>query len=452
MDARPYHTYSNQRLMIPTHAIAFIAVLWAAPALHAERAFGFGSNSRGGEGGDVLTVNRLDDEVRQPKPGMLRWALNQPGPRIIRFSIAGTISLKDRIVVRQGRVTVDGSTAPGLGICVRGGSLEFEGCSDIILRGLRVRLGDETTLDRNRREKRKRPQNSSGLDCIGLHECRRVLLDHLSLSWSCDELLSVVRCQDVTVQWCLFAEPLSNWKLHPYGDNHAFALNASASTLTVYRCLFAHYIMRGPQFEANDMRKGDRWGVKMEAIGNVMFDYQRSGSRYTAGVEDHKSDAVGKTFQFQFIANEYIAGDASQNRPIEIILKHGTAANVRVGVADNGSAVLGGLTPAPLLCLTEDGHRLKEAASSVRAQIHEGRLFSSPNAPPTTRAFADWQRFLATVGCSHARDAADARIIEETAKHRNRDPLSSQDKVGGWPDLDGKDRATWDAARRLLVR
>ncbi|MCP5556793.1 MAG: hypothetical protein H7A55_03480 [Verrucomicrobiaceae bacterium] len=438
--------------MIPTHAIALIAVLWAAPALHAEKAFGFGSSSRGGEGGNVLMVTRLDDDVRQPKPGMLRWALTQPGPRIIRFGVAGTISLKDRIIIRQGRVTVDGRDAPALGVCIRGGSLEFEGCSDIILRNFRVRLGDDSTIERNRREKRKRPKNSSGLDCIGLRDCRRVLLDHLSLSWCCDELLSVVRCQEVTAQWCIFAEPLSNWKLHPYGDNHAFALNASASTLTVYRCLFAHYIMRGPQFEANDIRKKDRWNVKMEAIGNVMFDYQRSGSRYTAGVEDHKSDAVGKSFQFQFIANEYIAGDASQNRPVEIIIKHGTASNVRVGIDDNGSAILEGPTPASKLCITEDGKRLTDAPSGAQKQIRNERIFTSPNPPPAARAFGDWQRFLATVGCSHARDFADARIIEDIVKHRNRDPISSQDKVGGWPDLDGNKRSSVGPVELLLGR
>ena len=150
-------------------------------------------------------VTRLDDDVKKPVPGMLRWALLQKGPRIIRFTVAGELWLKDRVVVRQGRVTVDGAGAPGAGVTVRGGSLEFTGCEEVILRHFRVRLGDEQVRKRLKQQKRKRPSGSAGLDCVSLHECRGVVLDHLSLAWSCDELLAVVRCQRVTVQWCLFA-------------------------------------------------------------------------------------------------------------------------------------------------------------------------------------------------------------------------------------------------------
>ena len=43
----------------------------------------------------------------------------------------------------------------------------------------------------------------------------------------------------MTIQWCILSEPLAGRKLHPYGDNHAFAINANASTLSVHHCLFA---------------------------------------------------------------------------------------------------------------------------------------------------------------------------------------------------------------------
>lgn len=438
-------------MRVLTPLLIALGALSPLTPLNAGEAFGFGSTSRGGTGGKVLMVTRLDDDLARPQPGMLRWALSQDGPRIIRFALAGTISLKDRIIVRQGQVTIDGRDAPEQGICIRGGSLEFDRCSDVILRYFRVRLGDETTLAKNRRAHLKRPKNSNGLDCINLSECQRVLLDHLSLSWCCDELLSVVRCQGVTAQWCLFSEPLSNAKVHPYGDHHAYCLNASASTLTVHHCLFARYVMRGPQFEANDMRKADKWAVKMEAISNVMFDYERSGSRYTAGIEDHQKEAVGKSFQFQFLGNEYLDHDGPQ-KPVEIVLKHGIASNVRVGIDGNRTTQFDGITPSSRLCVTEHGEALDKAPTSAQRQIQSKRLFTSPNPPPADIIIDHLPTFLAYVGCSHARDSVDQRIISDVQRDKQHDPIKSQDSVGGWPALDGRGIEPRPLADRLLQR
>lgn len=338
----------------------------------------------------LLHVTRLDDDVRNPQPGMFRWALEQPGSRRIEFKVAGDVKLKDRIKIDQGSVTVDGHNAPGLGVCIRGGSLEFDGVANVTLRYIRVRLGDETTRSRLKREKRSRPKSSVALDCVEISNCRDVLIEHCSFSWSCDELLSVSRSRNVVVRYCILSEPLGDRRLHPYGDEHAYALLASASTLTVERCLFAHFVMRGPQFEANDMRKGDRFSVKMAARDNVVFDYKRSGSRYTAGVEDHKEDARGMTFQFLFQNNLYI-GEPTMYGAIERVEKHGLHPGVKV--------------------------------------INEG------NVELRSLDSLDRKAWLAEVGCSHRRDAADARILQELQANRLRKTLRSQREVGGWPDL-----------------
>src|SRR5581483_11984416 len=116
-----------------------------------------------------------------------------------------------------------------------------------------------------------------------------------------DEIFGIVQCKNVTIQWCLLAEPLSNPAIHPYGDNHAFGLNLSASTLSLHHTLLAHYVMRGPQFEANDVRRTLGFEPRFEAVNNVLFDYARSGSRYTTGIEDHPDEAAGTHFAFQFI-------------------------------------------------------------------------------------------------------------------------------------------------------
>jgi hypothetical protein len=333
--------------------------------------------------------------------------------------------LKDRILVREGRVTVDGSDAPGDGVCLRGGALEFKGCSEVILRHLRVRLGDEAVLKKLKRERRKRPSGSNGLDCVNLDECRGVVLDHLSLGWSCDELLSVVRCQQVTVQWCLLAEPLGHPKLHPYGENHAFALNASASMLSVHHCVFAHYWMRGPQFEANDMRRRDAWQVKMEAISNVMADFGRSGSRYTTGVEDHQKEVLQRKFEFQFAGNVYL-DTGSTGRSIEAITRHGVHSGVQVWLAGNWfREALGGFAQDASGVRLDNGSVIARAPAAVRRQISEQRLFESPNSPAMDLGGDGLERLLDTVGAGPKRDGVDQRVIAEVLRGKVRPVLKS---------------------------
>lgn len=388
--------------------------------------FGWGHGVRGGEGGTELMVTRLDDDVKKPVPGMLRWALKQKGARVIRFAVQGDLWLKDRIVVRDGRVTVDGSDAPGKGVCVRGGSLEFAGCQDIVLRHFRLRLGDETVLRKLKQSRRKRPMGSSGLDCVNLAECRGVVLDHLSLAWSCDELISVVRCQRVTVQWCLLAEPLGHPKLHPYGDNHAYGINASASTLTVHHCVLAHYWMRGPQFEANDMRRGDAWQVKMEAVSNVLADFGRSGSRYTTGVEDHSKEVSKRTFEFQFAGNVYL-DTGGTGRGVEAVTRHGVHAGVRVWLAGNWfRKARGDFAQDASAVRLDDGSEMATAPAQVRRQIREKRLFTSPNSPVMDLGGSGLGRLLDAVGAGPVRDAHDRRVINEILQAKVRPVIASQ--------------------------
>lgn len=409
------------RLMITLALCACLPSLFAANEIAFDGAAGFGACAKGGKGGRVIEVTRLDDDLKNPPEGSFRWAATQEGPRSVKFRVAGTIVLQDAVMIREPFLTIDGRDAPGMGICLRGGSLEFKDTHDIIVRHIRVRLGDETTLRKVRSQGLKRPKGSGALDCIELKNCRDAIFDHVSTSWSCDELFSVVHCQNVTVQWCILAEPLSNPELHPYGDNHAFCFNSSADTLSVHHCLFARYVMRGPQFEANDMRKGDDYAVQMEAINNVMFDYQRSGSRYTTGIEDHKDEAAVKGYAFQFIGNVYL-GDPK--RPaIEAVMKHEVHDGVRAFVDDRR-----------LVQLSDTKGREKLMPDALK-QMQEKPLFTSPVPIPPQSADEVLRSVLEGAGCSHARDAVDERVIASVRKKKFQEVLRSQNEVGGWPKL-----------------
>ena len=102
---------------------------------------GYGRFTLGGRGGDVYHVTNLDDDG----PGSLRQGFwYQEGPRTIVFDVGGTITLKKPIEIREkSHITIAGQTAPGDGITLRDNGLQIKNSTHIIVRYLRIRLGDK---------------------------------------------------------------------------------------------------------------------------------------------------------------------------------------------------------------------------------------------------------------------------------------------------------------------
>jgi hypothetical protein len=195
----------------------------------------------------------------------------------------------------------------------------------------------------------------------------------------------------------------------------------------------AHYVMRGPQFECNDVRRGMDYDVKMEAINNVMFDYQHSGSRYTAGIEDHPEEAVGTTFRFQFINNRYI-GEPSKPE-ICCTLKHGVVDRLKVYVAGNiGPHRTQGDIDEQAVLFSEKTP-MRKAGAAEQAQVSDQPLFSAPIAVTIQPAEQAAKLVLEQVGCNTKRDAIDLRILDDVEHVRLGKVVHSQDDVGGWPVL-----------------
>jgi len=397
---------------------------------------GFGAASRGGAGGRELLVSSLEDDAKNPRPGTLRWAVQQTGARIVRFRVAGNIRLQAPLRVTEPLLTLDGSDAPGGGVCICDHTFECRKTHDVVVRYVRFRHGDEATLRAVEAAGLERPKGSGDLDCVSLDDSRDILFDHCSLSWSCDEIFGIVRCQNVTIQWCLLAEPLANPRIHPYGDRHAFGLNLSANTLSLHHCLLAHYHMRGPQFEANDVRRDLGYDIRMEAINNVLFDYERSGSRYTTGIEDHADEAVGTKFQFQFLNNLYLNGDDSKPE-IEAVLKHGVIEPLQVYIAGNIGPKRKNLRLDEIAgVVTDTKQAMRAAADEVQRQVSSQRLFQAAIPVTSESAEAAYERILQDAGCSRVRDAVDKRIIADVINRRFGKIVKSQNEVGGWPNLD----------------
>jgi hypothetical protein len=428
------------RRLVLSMALAALAL----PASAMNAAEGFGAGARGGAGGKVLLVTRLDDDPRHATEGSLRWALKQKGPRIVRFAVGGDVILRDHIIVREPFLTIDGSTAPEPGVCLRNGSLEFKNTHDIIVRHLRIRLGDETVLRKNREAGLSRPKGSGGLDCVSLDDSERILFDHCSLSWSCDEIFGIVRCRDVTIQWCILSEPLTNPHIHPYGDNHAFCVNASANTLSIHHCLMHRFVMRGPQFECNDMRSQDRYTVRMEAVNNVISGYTHSGSRYSLGVEKNNGTREGKTFEFQFFNNFYIPAK-EKAETIEAITRHGTDADVHCAM--RGNLLLDaawnhrsaprlhplshkGIMP-PVRVNGPDTRNLLQRMNHASFMKNSGGGVFQPPVPVTMSSARDaCLQVLSSAGDSRRNDPIDARVRREVISLNFGAPVHSPGEVG----------------------
>ncbi len=376
----------------------------------------------------------------------------------MKFAVSGDINLKDRIIIREPYLTLDGSDAPRDGVTIRDGSLMFRDTHDIIVRQVRIRLGEEAAARQRREYHTKRPPHSAGLDCVSLDDSQRIVFDHCSLSWSCDEIFGITRCRDVTIQWCLLSEPLASPRLHPYGDRHAFPINASASTLSVHHCLIAHFVMRGPQFEANDMRPQDQYTVQMEAVNNVIFDYEQSGARYGCGVEKDNGTANGKQFQFQFLNNLFIT-DSAAKPPIEAITKHGVINAVRIGAAGNECEIYDrparGSQGAARAFASGKGPVWNETIATART-LQKRTIVAPPfwNHAEESRALASQasiaplftttasrnpesasdaaRHVLSEAGCIWSRDATDRRAQENVKNHRFGRVLLSVPRFFSW--------------------
>lgn len=363
---------------------------------------GFGAGTPGGRGGKVYVVTTLADYDKDEPLilGSLRAALETKEPVIVVFAVGGNIQLKRRLWVGNPYVTIAGQTAPGDGICLEGQLSVGNGNHDVIIRYLRVRLGDLL------------PGNA---DTLGGRNGRNIIFDHCSVSWSIDECMSVYLNQNTTVQWCLVAESLYQSK-HVKGD-HGYGGIWGGDRASFHHNLLAHHSSRNPRF-ARDANLTDY-------RNNVIYNW------------GYKSAYGGEDSRINMIANYYKFGPATREDARSRIME--PAPTGQYYIADN--FVLG--SPE----VTADNWQGVRSKGPILPGQRAGKPFEA--APVTTQTPQEaYDLVLAHVGCSRPRrDSLDTRIIEEvrtgTAKFGatwgggGKGIIDSQDNVGGWPELKG---------------
>ncbi len=360
---------------------------------------GAGRFALGGRGGRVMTVTTLADAG----PGSLRDAVEAKGPRTIVFAVSGTIKLTKPLRIRESRITIAGQSAPGDGITLRDHPLEVA-ADDVVIRYIRSRLGDESRTE---------------ADAIWILRGRRVILDHVSASWSVDETLSASAnytrsdegFYDLTVQWSIIANSLTR-SLHAKGDHGYGSLirGGRGSRISFHHNLWANHSARMP-------RPGNYSGPDVDADG-AFFDFRSNVFFNWGGTRSGYNADTASLARYNFIDNSYLAGPDTR-RAIAFEESNALAKAFWSGNSMNGAI------PADQWSLV----------SGVQAPGY--RLATPVDVAPVRRDPAPLAlaRVLAQAGASRPRDAVDQRVVAGVRSGTGR-LINTQAEDGGWPTLE----------------
>ena len=347
---------------------------------------GGGKYATGGRGGRVIIVNTLEDG---DQPGTFRHAVMQKGPRIVVFTVSGTIYLQRGLNIKNGDLTIAGQTAPGDGICIANFGLAIN-ASNVIVRYLRCRMGDGEGAD-------------DGGDAMGGRKQEGVIIDHCSISWSSDECCSFYDNKDFTLQWCIISESLrlSGHSKGPHGYGGIWGgVNAS-----FHHNLMAHHDSRTPRYGPGAKYSGQE---RVDVVNNVFYNWNGNGCYGAEGMS------------INLINNYYKRGPATADKVAYTLV----AVNVSKedGYFDNSKFrvgkyyLSGNLLPHSEKITADNWAGLKNSTDGL-ATLDDLR---SPTPIPTTvlthieTAEEAFESVLAKAGCSLHRDIIDQRIVDET--------------------------------------
>lgn len=367
---------------------------------------GYGRFAIGGRGGRVIEVTNLQDAG----PGSLRAAVEELGPRTVVFRVSGTIQLKSKLVIRNPHITIAGQTAPGDGVCVRGYTFGCMGTHDVIMRYLRIRVGDEA---------------GETMDGTGFASTDHSIFDHCSISWSIDEAVSSRSAKNITLQRSIIAEALNiaNHRKYQAGKGHSFAGSISGDIGSFHHNLLAHCAGRNWSL-AGGLDRGGHFAGRLDIRNNVVYNW-----------EHRTNDGGAKAVNF--VNNLYLPGPAT--RVFHLLKPDAGSEADRQQYFVAGNRMEGRFD--------ESGDNWRDAVNAPPETLADIRL-TAPFCEPhvNTHSVAELlENVLADVGANHAgHDAVDRRVLHDvvnrtTSSKGSRSGLpgiiDSQLDVGGWPTL-----------------
>jgi len=380
--------------------IAYVALLGCTFMLHAQQlafpgAEGYGKYTTGGRGGAVYEVTNLNSSGT----GSFGAAVSASGPRTVVFRVSGTIT--GNFNISNGNITIAGQTAPGDGICIKGNL--STSADNIIIRYIRVRFNPATGES----------------DAMGGRYQKNIIFDHISASWSTDEVMTLYHNETVTIQWCIISEACEKGTT----GSHRFGGIWGNQYCTMHHNLIAHNESRNPRFASgcgyNDYRNNVIYNWDYESCYGG--EARQSGDRRTPPIE-HST--------INMVANYYKAGPATDAGVRDRIANPSARAS-----DDKGSWYAAGNYVNGYPAVTADNWQGVDGSNYIKLNAPwDAMAINQQTAAEAYQAVLDY------AGCSlPKRDAVDARIIEEvrtgTATYGNNGIIDSPGDVGGWPVL-----------------
>ena len=383
---------------------------------------GYGRFAIGGRGGRLIEVTNLNDSG----PGSLREAVEAEGPRTVVFRVGGAIWLKSKLVVKNPYITIAGQTAPGDGIALYGYTVGCYATHDVILRYLRIRVGDKSgaTMD------------GSGMGA----SCDNCIMDHCSISWSIDEGFSSRGGKNFTLQRTIVAEAL-NMSVHSHyvgtGKGHGFAGSISGDVGSFHHNLLAHCAGRNWSL-AGGFDRGGHFAGRLDIRNNVVYNWE------------HRTNDGGVK-ALNLVANYYIPGPASKVFHL-LMPDFGTvqdpqqyflAGNVMEGKPeyDANNWAKGGVK---LQQKSLDEIKLSAEQVLQLIQLKEPFCESEVSTQPALEVY---ENVMADVGANYPKyDSADARVVKDVLRRKVTvygsktgfpGIIDSQKDVGGYPEMKG---------------
>jgi hypothetical protein len=398
---------------------AVASAAWLLPALPAAEplvafpgAEGFGRFAKGGRSGDIYHVTTLDDSG----PGSLRDAVKTKQadvPRTVVFDVGGTIKLAKPLRIENvNGLTLAGQTAPGGGIAVRDHGMDFRNCTDLVVRFMRFRLGDET-------------KTSEDVINVGPEEgtCRDVILDHVTATWGIDGIMDVYAADRFTMQWCLFGEALND-STHHKKRPHAMLMSFRKikGTISIHHNLLFSSRDRHPTLGGYPPPVSDPASI-FDFRNNLIYNWEGAcnvatgrfnivGNYWRPGPDTKpylKELPIAPKAEAQGVTTGFLAGNVFEGMP--------------TWSEDNTQAFQWGVRGG------------KYVGDVTREKfLQPAEVVPEADRPVTHSAERASAMILERAGASLVRDAADERVIKGVKARTNR-RIDSQKQVGGWPKL-----------------
>ncbi|WP_295053744.1 Ig-like domain-containing protein [uncultured Fibrobacter sp.] len=308
-----YYFGFKRNFAVSALCLSFWCIEASTEPLAFPEALGFGANVTGGRAGTVYHVTNLNDDGA----GSFRDAVSQ-GNRIVVFDVGGIINIKTAVSIKS-NITIAGQTAPGEGIAIHGGKLSTGKQSNIIIRYLRIRPGENTASTKD--------------DALNLYDAKNVIVDHCSVElapWnnfggSSDN--ADYRVTGITVQNSLIANPI--------GQQFGAHIESIDGTWAWYYNAFVNTHNRNPLDKINDI-----------FVNNILYNFE-------AGYTTHTS----AKFKHDIVNNYFVYGPEGKNEWFQVDKNQSIYANGNL-IDKNRDGVLNG-GPTSIYYYQGPGEELK---------------------------------------------------------------------------------------------